>query len=80
MFFLNRRIDTSKEEKLIYECIQNKYNGVIPRYTLEGLLLYELNYSPFKMYQVVMNLTLNEKLFLISKSDGEYYSIKNIVE
>ena len=77
---MKRQLDTSKEEKVIYDVVQNKYDGVISRYILEGLLLYEYNYSPFKMYQIIMNLTLNNKLFLINKSDGEYYSIKEAVE
>lgn len=70
------RVNTEKEEKVIYELIQNNYNGVIPRYTLEGIILYEYNQSMVRLYNIVMNLTLDDKLELISKDDGEYYKIK----
>lgn len=62
-------------EKIIYDLIQNEYNGIITRYTLEGILLYTYDCSHNRMYRVIMELILNEKIILEKLSDGEYYKI-----
>ena len=68
-------INTSDEEKVIYELIHNNYDDCIPRYILEGILLYDYGYTPTRVYNVIMNLTLSEVMELILKSDGEYYQL-----
>lgn len=73
--FLRGMINTANEEKIIYELIHNKYDDCISRYILEGILLYEYDYNPARVYNIIMNLTLSNKMELILKSDGEYYQL-----
>ena len=70
-----KRMDTTNEENIIYELIHNKYDDCISRYILEGIMLYEYNYAPSRMYNIIMNLTLSDRMELILKNDGEYYQL-----
>lgn len=72
------RINT-KEEEVWVKNLLSEYDGLIPRYTLEGKLLYELECSNNKMYHTLMNLVLNEEIELIELDDGEYYSLTVLV-
>lgn len=76
-FFFMSAINISEEEKIIYDLIHNKYDDCISRYILEGILLYEYKYTPKKVYNIIMNLTLANQLELILKSDGEYYQLNH---
>lgn len=71
------RMDTSADEELVYNYILQQYNGSISRYLLEGYILYDLGRSPVRCYNILMNLVLKEKLFLVKGSDGEYYSTQS---
>ncbi len=68
------RINTEKEEEEVRELLL-EYDGLIPRYTLEGKLLYELECSHKKMYYTLMNLVLKEEIELVDLDDGQYYSL-----
>ena len=58
--------------KLIQELVDDK--NLIPRYTLEGHLLYgDLKLSNFRMYHIILSLQNKGLLKSINKSDGEYY-------
>lgn len=62
-------------KKLIYELIEKKYKGIVSRYTIEGILLYTCKCSHNKMYRILMESVLDEKLFLVELSDGQYYKL-----
>lgn len=58
--------------KLIQELVDDK--NLIPKYTLEGHLLYgDLKLSNFRMYHIILSLQNKGLLKSINKSDGEYY-------
>ena len=67
-------IDTSVEEDWTKNVLLEN-NGLISRYILEGMLLYDLKCSNNKMYHTLMNLILKEELELVELDDGEYYSL-----
>ena len=58
--------------KLIQELVDD--NNLIPKYTLEGHLLYgDLKLSNFRMYHIILSLQNKQLLKSIEKDDGEYY-------
>ena len=58
--------------KLIQELVDE--NNLIPKYTLEGHLLYgDLKLTNFRMYHIILSLQNKELLKPIEKDDGEYY-------
>lgn len=58
--------------KLIQELVDDK--NLIPRYTLEGHLLYgDLKLTNFRMYHIILSLQNKGLLKSINKGDGEYY-------
>ena len=64
-----------KEQKSL-EIIENivDENKTVPKYILEGNLLYgELKLSNFRMYHIILSLENKGVLKPIKKSDGEYY-------
>lgn len=66
-----------KEKKSI-EIIKNliNENNIVPRYILEGNLLYgELKLSDFRMYHIILSLENKNLLKKIEKNDGEYYML-----
>lgn len=68
-------LDTHREGEIIFNRILGDYGGEISRYTLEGLMLYEYNYSNVLAYTIILNLVGDGRLKLIKHSDGEYYKI-----
>lgn len=69
-------IELDIKEKESYELIQELVdeNNLIPRYILEGNLLYgPLKLSNFRMYHIILSLQNKGLLKSINKSDGEYY-------
>ena len=69
----------NKTEEDAYVIIQNvisKYNGYVPRYVLEGALLYgELELSPKRTYNITVSLENKNLLKKVKRADGEYYTI-----
>lgn len=58
--------------KLIQELVDDK--NLIPKYTLEGHLLYgDLKLSNFRMYHIILSLQNKGLLKSIERDDGEYY-------
>ena len=58
--------------KLIQELVDD--NNLIPKYTLEGHLLYgDLKLTNFRMYHIILSLQNKQLLKAIEKDDGEYY-------
>jgi hypothetical protein len=54
-------------------------SDLIPRYTLEGSLLYgKLKVSTFRMYHIIISLENKGIIKKVLKSDGEYYKFTDI--
>lgn len=69
-------IELDIKEKESYELIKNLVdeNNLIPKYILEGELLYgSLKLSNFRMYHIILSLQNKGILKNINKNDGEYY-------
>ncbi len=69
-------IELDIKEKESFELIKELVdeNNLIPRYILEGNLLYgSLKLSNFRMYHIILSLQNKGLLKSINKSDGEYY-------
>lgn len=69
-------IELDIKEKKSYELIKNLVdeNNLIPKYILEGELLYgSLKLSNFRMYHIILSLQNKGILKNINKNDGEYY-------
>ncbi|MBC7118134.1 MAG: hypothetical protein H5T38_04145 [Methanobacteriaceae archaeon] len=62
-------------EKETIKIIKNlTENGLIPRYTLEGNLLYgKLKLDNLQMYRILLSLENKKILKKIKRKDGEYY-------
>ena len=60
---------------IILKMITNEYNGLISRYKLEGLLLYSYFCSINRTYRIITQLVIDNKICLITQSDGEYYKV-----
>ena len=64
------------KEKEAYNLIKQLVDekNLIPKYTLEGHLLYgDLKLTNFRMYHIILSLQNKELLKSINKDDGEYY-------
>ncbi len=69
-------IELDLKEKESYELIKELVdeNNLIPKYILEGKLLYgSLRLSNFRMYHIILSLQNKGILKNINKNDGEYY-------
>ncbi|MBC7100942.1 hypothetical protein [Methanothermobacter tenebrarum] len=64
-------------EKETIKIIKNlTENGLIPRYTLEGNLLYgKLKLDNLQMYRILLSLENKKILKKIKRKDGEYYKL-----
>jgi glutaredoxin 2 len=70
------KAELDNKEKKSLEIIKNlaDENNLVPRYILEGNLLYgELKLSDFRMYHIILSLENKNVLKKIEKQDGEYY-------
>ncbi|RBQ22752.1 hypothetical protein ALNOE001_15930 [Candidatus Methanobinarius endosymbioticus] len=68
--------DLDVKEKKSLEIIENLVdeNKTVPKYILEGHLLYgELKLSNFRMYHIILSLENKGVIKPINKEDGEYY-------
>jgi len=68
--------DLDAKEKKALEIIKNLVdkNKTVPKYILEGTLLYgELKLSNFRMYHIIVSLENKDLIKPINKTDGEYY-------
>jgi hypothetical protein len=68
--------ELNNKEKKSLEIIKElvNENNIVPRYILEGSLLYgELKLSEFRMYHILLSLENKNILKMIEKKDGEYY-------
>lgn len=68
--------DLNSNEKEAYDLILNNVDekNLIPKYTLEGKLLYgDLALSNLRMYNIILSLQNKGLLKSITKDDGEYY-------
>ncbi|WP_409200886.1 hypothetical protein [Methanobrevibacter sp. DSM 116169] len=71
-----KNAELDKKEKDSLEIIQGIVNedNTVPRYILEGNLLYgDLKLTNFRMYHIILSLENKGLLKKISKNDGEYY-------
>ena len=69
-------LELNMKEKESYELIQKLVDdkNLIPKYTLEGHLLYgDLKLTNFRMYHIILSLQNKNLLKSIEKDDGEYY-------
>lgn len=69
-------LDLNSNEKEAYDLILNNVDekNLIPKYTLEGKLLYgDLALSNLRMYNIILSLQNKGLLKFITKDDGEYY-------
>lgn len=69
-------LDLNSNEKEAYDLILNNVDekNLIPKYTLEGKLLYgDLALSNLRMYNIILSLQNKGLLKSITKDDGEYY-------
>ena len=65
-----------RKEKDSYNLIKDLVDdkNLIPKYTLEGHLLYgDLKLSNFRMYHIILSLQNKGLLKTLNKDDGEYY-------
>jgi hypothetical protein len=76
-----KKAELNQIEKDAIKIIKNLAgeNGLVPRYSLEGNLLYgKLNVSTFRMYHIVISLENKGILKKVLKSDGEYYKFTDM--
>lgn len=69
-------LELNMKEKESYNLIRDLVDdkNLIPKYTLEGHLLYgDLKLSNFRMYHIILSLQNKGLLKPIQKEDGEYY-------
>lgn len=74
------RADLDVKEKKSLEIIEKLVdkNKTVPKYILEGHLLYEeLKLSNFRMYHIILSLENKGIIKSINKEDGEYYLLIN---
>jgi len=70
------KAELDNKEKKSLEIIKKlaDENRIVPRYALEGNLLYgELKLSDFRMYHIILSLENKNIIKKIEKHDGEYY-------
>ncbi|MDR2967868.1 MAG: hypothetical protein LBU74_07985 [Methanobacteriaceae archaeon] len=73
---LKAELDVKEEKSL--EIIKKLVdeNNIVPRYILEGNLLYgELKLSDFRMYHIILSLENKNLIKKTEKNDGEYYML-----
>ncbi|MDR2829845.1 MAG: hypothetical protein LBB45_02215 [Methanobrevibacter sp.] len=71
-------LELNEKERKSLNIIENliKEDKTVPRYLLEGNLLYgELKLSNFSMYHVLLSLENNNIIKMIKKVDGDYYKL-----
>ena len=69
-------LELNQKEKDSYNLIKDLVDdkNLIPKYTLEGHLLYgDLKLSNFRMYHIILSLQNKGLLKTLNKDDGEYY-------
>ncbi|WP_069592464.1 hypothetical protein [Methanosphaera sp. WGK6] len=72
-FMLNK---TEEDAYVIIQEVISKYEGYVPRYILEGALLYgELELTPKRTYNIIVSLENKKLLNKVRRADGEYYTI-----
>ncbi len=70
------KAELDEKEQHSFEIIKNLVdkNRIVPRYILEGTLLYgNLKLSNFRMYHIILSLENKNIIKKIEKTDGEYY-------
>ena len=70
------KLELNMKEKETYELIHELVDdkNLVPKYTLEGHLLYgDLKLTNFRMYHIILSLQNKDLLKSIEKDDGEYY-------
>ncbi|WP_455645010.1 hypothetical protein [Methanosphaera sp.] len=72
-YMLNK---TEEDAYVIIQDVISKYEGYVPRYILEGALLYgELELTPKRTYNIIVSLENKKLLNKVRRVDGEYYTI-----